>query len=118
MGRALRWNYAPSTQSHFAGEQEMVKIWIHKHGGTEPHLVTEKSLRDCVAQFDLEDATFMQPLDERSPTASAPGPLGTDPNPKLVVFEVFTDEQTEQIKSGYYASGMIPDVVQELLTED
>ena len=96
----------------------MVKVRIHKPGGTVPFLVTELSLRDCAAQFDLEDATFLQPLGERPPTESVPGPLGADPDPQLVVFEVLPDEQTAQINPGYYASKMTADTVLELIGEE
>jgi hypothetical protein len=96
----------------------MVKVWIHKPGGTEPFLVTEMSLQDCAMQFDLQDAKFLQPLGERSLTALAPGPFGADPDPELVVFEVLPDEQTALIKSGYYASHMTADTVQELIGEE
>lgn len=95
----------------------MVKVWIHKPGGTEPFLVTEMSLQDCATQFDLQEARFLQPLGE-GPTTAAAGPLGTDLNPALVVFEVLPDEQTALIKSGYYASHMTADTVQELIGEE
>ncbi len=94
----------------------MVNVWIHKPGGTEPFLVIEMSLQDCATQFDLQDAKFLQPLGEGSPTA--PGPLGVDPDPELVVFEVLPDEQTALIKPGYYASHMTADTVQELIGEE
>ena len=96
----------------------MVKVWTHKRGGTEPFLVTEMSLQDCTAQFDLQEARFLQPLGERPPTAAAGGPLGADLDPELVVFEVLPDEQTALIKSGYYASHMTADTVQELIGEE
>ena len=95
----------------------MVKVWIHKRGGTEPFLVTELSLQDCATQFDLQDARFLQPLGERPPTALVPGPLGTNPEPELVVFEVLPDGQTALIKAGYYASHMTAGTVQELVGE-
>ncbi len=93
----------------------MVKVWIHKPGGTEPFLVTEMSLQNCATQFDLQDAKFLQPLGE--PPWTAAGPLGANPDPKLVVFEVLPDEQTALIEPGYYASHMTADTVQELLGE-
>lgn len=96
----------------------MVKVWIHKPGGSEPFLITEMSLKDCIAQFDLEDARFLQPLGERPPTASTPGPLGTDPNPQLVVFEVLAGDEPAPIKPGYYASQMTADTVLELIGEE
>ena len=96
----------------------MVKVWIHKPGGTEPFLVTEMSLQDCITRFDLQDAKFLHPLGERPPTAQAPGPLGVNPDPGLVVFEVLPDEQTAMLKSGYYASLMTADTVQELIGEE
>ncbi len=94
----------------------MVKVWIHKRGGTEPFLVTDMSLQDCARQFDLRDARFLQPLGERPLTASAPGPLGADP--ELVVFEVLPHEQTALIKPGYYASQMSAGTVLELIGEE
>ncbi len=93
----------------------MVKVWIHRPGGTEPSLVTELSLQACAAQFDLEEAKFLQPLGERPWTAA--GPLGADRDPELVVFEVLPDEQTGPIKAGYYASHMTAHAVQELIGE-
>jgi hypothetical protein len=100
------------------GELKMVKVWIHKPGGTEPFLVTEMSLQDCATQFDLQDAKFLEPLGEHPPTALVPGPLGSNPEPELVMFEVLSDEQTTQIKSGYYASHMTAETVQELIGEE
>ena len=96
----------------------MVKVWIHKPGGMEPLLVTEMTLKDCVTQFDLEEAEFMQPLGAHPPTSRDPGPLGADPDPELVVFEVLSDEQSALVKSGYYASHMTADTVQELIGEE
>ncbi len=96
----------------------MVKVWIHKPGGTEPFLVTEMSLQDCATQFDLDDAKFLQGLGERPLTALEPGPLGADPDPELVVFEVLREEETAQIKPGYYASDMTADTVRELIGEE
>ncbi len=96
----------------------MVKVWIHKPGGVTPFLVTEMSLQDCATQFDIQDATFLQPLGEGPPTAAAPGPLGANPDPELVVFEVLPDEQTALIKPGYYASQMTADTVLELIGEE
>ena len=93
----------------------MVKVWIHKPGGTEPSLVTELAVEDCTAQFDLAEARFLQPLGARPWTAA--GPLGADPDPELVVFEVLPDEQTSLIKPGYYASHMTAHAVQELIGE-
>lgn len=58
----------------------------------------------------------MQPLGARPLTASAP--LGANPDPKLVVFEVLPDEQTALIKPGYYASQMTADTVMELIGEE
>jgi len=96
----------------------MVKVWIHRPGGIEPFLVTEMSLQDCASQFDLQEATFLQPMGERPPTAAAPGPLGSNPDPELVVFEVLPDEQTTLIKPGYYVSHMTAETVQELIGEE
>jgi|GEM_PF-3417058 len=96
----------------------MVKIWIHKHGSTEPQLVTEISLQDCASQFDLAAAKYLQPLSDAAPTAASPGPLGDDADPQLVVFEVLAGEETGQIKAGYYASKMSADTVQELIGEE
>ena len=95
----------------------MVKLWIHKPGGTQPFLVGEMSLPDCVAQFDLEQAAFLQPLGEGPPTAAKPGPLGDNPDPSLVVFEVLPDEKDARVKPGYYASRMSADTVLELIGE-
>ncbi len=94
----------------------MVKVWIHKPGGLEPFLVTEMSVQDCAAQFDLNDAKFLQPLGDRQPMV--PAPLGDDPNPALVIFEVLPDEAAADIKAGYYASSMNADTVQELVGEE
>lgn len=91
----------------------MVKVWIHKPGGTEPFLVTEMSLQDCAAQFDLEEATFLRPLGERPSV-----PFGADPDPELVVFEVLSDEQGVLIKPGYYVSHMTANTVLELIGEE
>jgi len=96
----------------------MVKVWIHKPGGTEPFLVTEMSVQDCTTQFDLQEAMFLQPLGERPPTSKAPGPLGVNPDPALVVFEVLLDERTTLIKPGYYASHITAETVQELVGEE
>lgn len=96
----------------------MVKVWTHKPGGMEPFLVTELSVHDCAAQFDLDDAIFLQPLTKHSPSTAEPGPLGTNTDPGLVLFEVLADEQTAQIKSGYYVSAMTADTVHELIGED
>lgn len=96
----------------------MVKVWMHKPGGTEPFLVIETSLQNCVTQFDLQEAKLIQPLGEHPPTAAEPGPLGDNPAPELVVFEVLADEQTAQIKPGYYASQMTADTVRELISEE
>ena len=96
----------------------MVKIWTHKPGGAEPFLVTEMSLSECMAEFDLADARFLEPLGEHPPTAGAPGPLGADPDPELVVFEVLADDGTEEIKPGYYASKMTAETVQTLIGEE
>jgi hypothetical protein len=108
---------SPNTND-FAGGPSMVKVWIHKLGGTDPLLATEMSLSDCTAQFDLDRAKFMQPLGEHPPSPSEPGPLGADPNPELVVFEVLADEQSGRITPGYYASAMTADTVQTLLASD
>jgi len=96
----------------------MVKVWIHKPGGAEPLLLTEIGLQDCLSQFDLDAATFLQPLGDRPPSPPAPGPLGADADPDLVVFEVLPDEQTGQIKPGFYASKMTAATVQELIGEE
>lgn len=96
----------------------MAKIWIHEPGGDAPFLLIEMSAENCARQFDLNDADFLQPLGEHPPTAAAPGPLGENPDPALVVFEVLPDEQTARIKPGYYASHMAADTVQELLAEE
>jgi len=96
----------------------MVKLWVHKPGGAEPSLVTEISVSECAAEFDLLEAEFLRPLGEHPPTASAPGPLGADPDPELVVFEVLRDERTAKIKPGYYASRMTADTVRELIGEE
>ena len=96
----------------------MVKVWTHKPGASEPFLAIELNLEICARQFDLEDADFLQPLGAHPPTKAAPGPLGDDPDPGLVVFEVLADEQTAQLKPGYYASHMTADTVQELLAEE
>lgn len=96
----------------------MVKIWIHKPGGVEPYLVTEMSVENCTRQFDLQDAEYVQSLGSRPPTPKAPGPLGDDLDPELVVFEVLADEQNATIEPGYYVSQMTADTVQELLSED
>ena len=50
----------------------MVKVWIHKPGGTEPLLVAEMTMQDSIAQFDLEEAEFMQPLGAHPPTPRSP----------------------------------------------
>ena len=96
----------------------MVKIWTHKPGGAEPLLVTEMSLPECVAEFDLAEAEYLEPLGDHPPTASSPGPLGDDPDPELVVFEVLTDDGTGEIKPGYYASQMSADTVLTLIGEE
>lgn len=96
----------------------MVKVWIHKPGSAEPFLVTDMKVQNCVAQFDLQDAEFLQPLGKHPPTAAAPGPLGANPDPELVIFEVLPDEQAGSIKPGYYASHMTASNVQELLGEE
>jgi hypothetical protein len=96
----------------------MVKVWIHKRGGTEPFLVIEMSLQDCATQFDLHDAEFMQPLDDGPPSAQKPGPLGDNADPDLVVFEVMPNDQTTVVKPGYYASHMSAGTVQELIGEE
>ena len=96
----------------------MVKLWVHKPGGVQPRLVTEISLADCLRQYDLEDAAFLQPLGEHPPTPEAPGPIGTDTDPQAVIFEVLADEQTSSVKPGYYHSRMTADTVQELLAEE
>ncbi len=96
----------------------MVKVWTHKHGDTAPFLVIEMSVAACARQFDLEDAEFLQPLGEHPPTPAAPGPLGDNLDPELVVFEVLPDEQSAQIKPGYYTSHMTAGAVQELLAEE
>ncbi len=96
----------------------MVKVWIHNPGGTEPLLLTEMTMQDCVTQFDLEEAEYMQALGAHPPTVPAPGPLGADPDPELVVFEVLSDERTARVKPGYYASHMTADTVQELIGEE
>jgi hypothetical protein len=96
----------------------MVKVWIHKPGGTEPLQVAEMTMQDCVSQFDLEEAEYMQELGAHPPTPRAPGPLGADPDPELVVFEVLSDEKTARVKPGYYASHMTADTVQELIGEE
>ena len=95
----------------------MVKIWTHKPGGVEPVLVTEMSLSECRAEFDLDEAKFLEPLGEHPPTPSAPGPLGADTNPELVVFEVLPDDDGG-MKPGYYASKMTADTVQTLIGEE
>lgn len=96
----------------------MVKVWIHNPGGAAPFFVSEMTLQDCVTQFDLEESEFLQPLGEHPPTARAPGPLGADPDPELVVFEVLPDERSARVKPGYYASHMTADTVQELIGEE
>jgi hypothetical protein len=96
----------------------MVKVWTHKPGGMEPFLVTEMSVNECAAQFDLEDAIFLAPLTKHSPSAAEPGPLGTNKDPGLVLFEVLADEANAQIKPGYYVSAMTADTVHELIGED
>lgn len=96
----------------------MVKMWIHKPGGDAPFLINEISLADCLAQFDLADAKFLQPLGDHPPSPDAPGPLGDDPNPELVVFEVLGDETATDIQPGYYASHMTANTVQELIGEE
>ena len=96
----------------------MVKIWVHKSGGTEPYLLTETSVQNCRTQFDLSDATYLQPLGEHPPTNEQPGPLGDNSDPELVVFEVLADEAKTEFKPGYYASQMSYDTVQELIGEE
>ncbi len=96
----------------------MVKVWIHKPGGSEPFLLTETSVQNCATQFDLKEADFLQPLGEHPPTTKEPGPLGSNPDPELVVFEVLADEVLGKIKPGYYASHMTYDTVQELIGEE
>lgn len=96
----------------------MVKLWVHKPGGAAPLLVTEISLPECLRQFDLADAEFLQPLGEHPPTPRAPGPLGDDKDPQAVIFEVLADEQTPSVRPGYYHSSMTFDTVQELIAEE
>lgn len=96
----------------------MVKVWTHKPGASEPFLAVELSLETCARQFDLEDADFLQPLGAHPLTKASPGPLGADSDQSLVVFEVLADEQTTQLKPGYYASHMKADTIQELLAEE
>lgn len=96
----------------------MVKLWTHRKGGGEPFLMLEVTLAECQRQYDLENAEFLQPLGEHPPTPQAPGPLGDNPDPQLVVFEVLADESSDKIRPGYYASHMSADTVQELLAEE
>ena len=93
----------------------MVKVWIHKPGTTEPLEVAEVTVAQCTAEFDLGDAKFLQPLGKHPPSVREPGPLGANPDPELVVFEVLADEGSGKIKPGYYVSGMEADTVRELL---
>jgi hypothetical protein len=96
----------------------MVKVWIHKPGGEEPFLVTEMSVEACAAQFDLADAEFLKPLGAHPPTPAAPGPLGDDQDPELVLFEVLPEDQDGTMRAGYYVSHMTADTVQELIGEE
>ena len=96
----------------------MVKLWAHKKGGEEPFLLLEITLAECLRQYDLENAEFLQPLGEHPPTSQAPGPIGGDSDPQRVVFEVLADESSDTIRPGYYASHMSADTMQELLAEE
>ena len=96
----------------------MVKLWAHRKGGEAPFLLLEITLAECLRQYDLENAEFLQPLGEHPPSPQAPGPLGDDPDSQLVVFEVLADEPSEKVGPGYYASHMSADTVQELLAEE
>jgi len=68
--------------------------------------------------FDLGDAKFLQPLGKHPPSVAEPGPLGANPDPELVVFEVLPDEGTRAIGPGYYVSGMAADTVRELIAAE
>lgn len=96
----------------------MVKLWIHKPGGVDPYLVAEMSFANCSRQFDLQDSEYVQSLAHRPLTPNSPGPIGENPDPELVVFEVLEDEETGALKPGYYVSHMTADTVHELLSEE